>query len=521
METNKKEVGMILVISLVIIIGIVVFLLLTNNKTYTIVFNTNGGNEIASIKVKKNKAIGKLPIAEKTGYEFLYWSLDNEIINENYRVTKDITLNATYKIREITNEKTYIVTFDTDGGNEIPSQEVKENEKIIYPGDPIKEGYKFQRWTLDGEAFAISTPITSDLTLKADYIQIATTTTRKVTTTTTTTKKISTTTRVLTTIKNTTTTKKVTPIFNANCTYDGELTPGVEYVNGDYTYKYKQFYDFYFEKEIVWRTFSVDGWWAVSTESLKAVKSGLNSDESGYNYQTSTKPITSKVCKTINGKPILTTRAMYIDNRAVSIDLSSFDTSNVGDMSYMFSGSSAKKLDLRYFNTSKVEDMQYMFSESAATEINLSSFDTSKVTDMGNMFSGSAATTLNLSSFNTSKVNSMRFMFENSAATSIILSSFNTSNVDDMGYMFSESAATALDLSNFDTSKVVSMEGMFKKSKVAILDLSSFDTSKVKYTGRMFYNAITTTGYARTDSDAFKFNNSSNKPNTLTFIVKP
>ena len=36
----------------------------------------------------------------------------------------------------------------------------------------------------------------------------------------------------------------------------------------------------------------------------------------------------------------------------------------------------------------------------------------------------------------------------------------------------------------------------------------------------MFYNSKATTGYARSQEDADRFNASSNKPDTLTFTVK-
>jgi len=37
---------------------------------------------------------------------------------------------------------------------------------------------------------------------------------------------------------------------------------------------------------------------------------------------------------------------------------------------------------------------------------------------------------------------------------------------------------------------------------------------------RMFQDSQATTGYARTQTDADKFNNSSGKPSTLNFVVK-
>lgn len=370
---NKKEVGIILGVSaLIVILGVILFLFLTKKKTYTVSFNTNGGREIKSIKVKQNESIGNLPKAEKEGYNFLYWVIDGTIIKEDYKVEKDITIEARYEIK-VDNVKTYIITFDTDGGSEIQSQEVKENEKIKYPGEPKKDGYKFKMWVNNEGAIDFSKPITKDMTLKAEYEKITTRTTT-VKPTTTTTKKV--------------TTKPV----DVGCMYNGELTPGVEYVYGDYTYIYKQEpetgYNMALEG-VRYKTLSEDGWWAVSTESLKVIRSiGKN----GPTYETSTKPITSKLCKTINGKPIVSMVGIFVVSRATSIDLSSFDTSNVKNMTSMFEGSGVTTLNLSYFDTSKVTDMSAMFMGSAAQVLDLSSFDTSNVTDMVGMFYSAQAT---------------------------------------------------------------------------------------------------------------------------------
>ena len=76
---------------------------------------------------------------------------------------------------------------------------------------------------------------------------------------------------------------------------------------------------------------------------------------------------------------------------------------------------------------------------SAVTSISgLELLDTSNVTDMSDMFSDcSALTSLDLSGFNTSNVTDMSFMFDScSALPSLDLSGFNTSNVTDMICMF-------------------------------------------------------------------------------------
>ena len=169
----------------------------------------------------------------------------------------------------------------------------------------------------------------------------------------------------------------------------------------------------------------------------------------------------------------------------------------------------------------KITDMSQMFRASEAASLDLSSFDTSNVTNMQGMFSSSQATSLDLSKFDTSSVTDMKDMFYKSQATSLDLSSFNTSEVTSMESMFDESQATSLDLSKFDTSKVTNMSYMFRDSPATTLDLSSFDTSKVTDMYGMFEDSQATTGYARTQGDANRFNASStSRPSGLDFVVK-
>ena len=262
-----------------------------------------------------------------------------------------------------------------------------------------------------------------------------------------------------------------TPIY---CTFDGEMVQGAEYVNGQYTYRYMQEGDLS-EFGLAWRNISDDGWGVQLTD------------------ETSTDPVTSKLCTYINNKPLTSMSYVFSRSAATTLDLSSFDTRNVTSMNSMFYGSAATTLDLSSFDTSNVTNMSDMFYGSAATTIDLSSFDTSKVTNMSSMFAGSDATTLDLSNFDTRNVTNMSWMFENSAAITLDLSNFNTSKVTNMDSMFRSSAATTLDLSNFDTRNVTNMSWMFYSSAATILDLSSFNTSNVTNMNHMFSgNAATT-----------------------------
>ena len=168
-----------------------------------------------------------------------------------------------------------------------------------------------------------------------------------------------------------------------------------------------------------------------------------------------------------------------------NLDLSSFNTSNVTNMEYMFRNcSSLTSLDLSGFNTSNVTNMRSMFMNcSSLTSLALSSFNTSKVTDMSYMFRKcSSLTSLDLSGFNTSNVTNMEFMFSFCISlTSLDVSGFNTSKVTEIYQMFREcSSLTSLDVSSFNTSKVTMMYNMFYGcSSLTSLDLSSFNTSNV------------------------------------------
>ena len=213
---------------------------------------------------------------------------------------------------------------------------------------------------------------------------------------------------------------------------------------------------------------------------------------------------------------------MFSSNAATNIiGLNSFDTSSVTNMYAMFASNKATSLDLSNFDTSNVTNMSYMFTGSAATDVNLSNFNTSKVNTIASMFYQSKATSLELDNFDTGNVTDMSYMFASSSAMTITgLNSFNTSKVTNMYLMFGLVKASNLDLSSFDTSNVTNMGYMFTGCTTPVLDLSSFDTSKVTNMDGMFSSSTSTTGYARNQDEADKFNASSNKPSGLTFVVK-
>ena len=200
------------------------------------------------------------------------------------------------------------------------------------------------------------------------------------------------------------------------------------------------------------------------------------------------------------------------------IDLATFDTSEVTDMSQMFKYcKNLTSLNLSNFNTSNVVKMPRMFEYlTSLITLNVSSFNTENVVDMCDMFgSMHVLTNLNIAGFRTPKVRNMSGMFYsqyqiqsldtsrfdtsnvinfsrmfagNSSIQNLNLSNFDTRSATDMSYMFyGMKSLTSLNISNFNTENVENMNGMFGNTYgLESIDVSNFKTSKVKTFRAMF-----------------------------------
>lgn len=72
-------------------------------------------------------------------------------------------------IVEIPEEKSYTITFNSNGGSSVAPQTIKEHSTLQKPEDPIKEGYTFIGWFNQSEKFDFSTEITQNITLDAQW----------------------------------------------------------------------------------------------------------------------------------------------------------------------------------------------------------------------------------------------------------------------------------------------------------------------------------------------------------------
>lgn len=227
MEGKKRTI--IIVIGVVLIIACLVAYFIFANKKYTITFDSDGGSVVEKQIVKRGEKVNKPTDPTRDGYIFIEWDLGSSIYDFSAKVTRNLILKAVWKEQE-GGKVTYVVNFNTDGGNSVSNQIINKDGTITKPQDPVRDGYKFLGWYSNNVLFDFSTPITKNLELVAKWGKAkdnsttgTTTTTKKNDTTSSTTKKTTTkkndTTNTTTTKKTTTTTteaKKYTVKFDSN-----------------------------------------------------------------------------------------------------------------------------------------------------------------------------------------------------------------------------------------------------------------------------------------------------------------
>ena len=103
---------------------------------YTITFDTDGGTVIAPITQDYNTAVARPADPTKTGYTFAGW---DKTIPENMPA-ENITVKALWTINQ------YTITFDTDGGSDVPAITQDYGTDVAAPADPTKIGYTFAGW---------------------------------------------------------------------------------------------------------------------------------------------------------------------------------------------------------------------------------------------------------------------------------------------------------------------------------------------------------------------------------------
>ena len=117
----------------------------------------------------------------------------------------------------------------------------------------------------------------------------------------------------------------------------------------------------------------------------------------------------------------------------------------------------------------------------------LTSFDTSAVTNMSYMFSGCTVFNADISGWNTGLVTNMSGMFQNATSFNRYIGGWNVSNVTNMSYMFSGATSFNQQITSWNTSAVTTMNSMFLSASLFNQNLGSLNISAITNMSRMLY----------------------------------
>ena len=132
-------------------------------------------SENGTITVSEMNDKGEVTVTAKAndGYIFKGWKVDGketEALGTPYTFVpvKDTTVEAVYEKKDDTKVyHTVIINGQT--------VTVEDGKTLDRPADPVKEGYKFIGWFVDGKEFDFNTPITGDLKIEARFEKLPTT----------------------------------------------------------------------------------------------------------------------------------------------------------------------------------------------------------------------------------------------------------------------------------------------------------------------------------------------------------
>ena len=134
---ESKKMGIL--IGVLALCGLIITMLVTsNNKTYKVSFNSNGGSNVETQLVKAGKKVTKPSVPKKVGYKFVSWQKDDVDFDFDTVIKEDIVLKAKWEeevvvinVSDVTLSKTtlYLKVGDayTLSANVIPSDATNKN----------------------------------------------------------------------------------------------------------------------------------------------------------------------------------------------------------------------------------------------------------------------------------------------------------------------------------------------------------------------------------------------------------
>lgn len=137
---------------------------------HTVTFDPDNGEATSTVTVADGAEVEK-PSADpvKDGFTFTGWMLDAAAYDFTAPVKGDLLLVAGWEEVEV---PLHTVTFDPANDSATTTIQVADGDPVGEPADPIRDGFTFEGWTLNGSPYAFTTPVTADITLVATWAEI-------------------------------------------------------------------------------------------------------------------------------------------------------------------------------------------------------------------------------------------------------------------------------------------------------------------------------------------------------------
>ncbi len=145
-----------------------------SGRIYNVTFDMGDGNT-EKVVVGEDSPVLKPEDPVREGYKFKGWYYKGVEYDFTVFINRNITLKAVWEevVTEENEEdkpvdKTHVnVVFDVVGGSLIDNQKVLIGGTATIPRNPVREGYTFVEWQVNGQRFDFGTLLSEDITIVA------------------------------------------------------------------------------------------------------------------------------------------------------------------------------------------------------------------------------------------------------------------------------------------------------------------------------------------------------------------
>lgn len=140
--------------------------------TYYLSYDTDGGSAVSTSPYSIGETLVEPSATTKAGYTFDGWYYDDGVWLDHVEFgidtmpASDITIYA--KWLEI-----FTVTFNSNSGSSVDSQEIDDGSLVVQPEEPVRSGYMFSGWFSDVGLTSVwdfdTDTVTADITLYAKW----------------------------------------------------------------------------------------------------------------------------------------------------------------------------------------------------------------------------------------------------------------------------------------------------------------------------------------------------------------